>query len=369
MKWRRADMVTTHATPEQQRAAHLRDAARRIVAAPRLRVLIGVSPELAPLAYFPERALADLAIALAASPTIELVEDPQQAELALFTAHGSDLSGPIAQFRRISGAAIGLWFWDYHVARDGNLRSAAAADFLLPSHRYCADRVASGRAVLCAHVPACCIQFRASEAGTWLSADAPRDDALLVNYVDYPGTPRSKLFAALRGGMPEARVMLMPANDRRRYFALSEADRFREWTGHKTSLVVALERDLSTRLFDALLAGQVPVIAGPVDDLDRVIEPAERERLGVVCVRGLDVDSVRAGHRDASRRFDAGGAQAIRARHDWVAQGHLLHHRVEAMVAGVRQAAAGVSVREGRLWAAGTEGGLPTLAGGAPRPN
>ena len=62
---------------------------------------------------------------------------------------------------------------------------------------------------------------------------------------------RSEVIKSITENVPEAAVITMPAHDRSRYFLKTSAERFREWLGYKSTLILPLDSDLSTRLFDA----------------------------------------------------------------------------------------------------------------------
>jgi hypothetical protein len=336
------------------RAAFLSRRLRELGAAERVRFTFIPSTENRFIDYFPAELGVDLA-ALAArgldyvSPAGELVD----LDLVLVTAHGGDLGAPLFSARRSwpERTLLGAWFWDNHLAPFDNLRTALAVDVAFPSHRYCADRLLNPASVLGMHVPACSAQWTRAEAAAIVEerAAAPRSDRLLVNYVDYPFSWRGAVLHRLRDEAPECEVLLMDPGDRSRYFGRSRPARLEEWLGHKASLLLPIDADLSTRAFDALLAGQVLVVPrARVADLDAVIPPATQAALGVVLLPDLEVATVREGAREAARRFDAAGPAGVLERHRFALQNHLLVHRVAAMILGLTLAArAGVGVVAG----------------------
>lgn len=167
----------------------------------------------------------------------------------------------------------------------------------------------------------------------------PRKDKLLVNYVDYDASWRGPLLRAMRESLSaEADVLLMTRNDRTRYFGKSALDRFREWAAYKASIVLPLEADLSTRVFDGLLAGHILLVAPQVADFDRVIPAEDQKRLGVIRLRDLEVATIRAAVKRAISTFDGAGAQF---RHRYVLDNHMLSNRVGTILGRMKQVAAG----------------------------
>jgi len=119
---------------------------------------------------------------------------------------------------------------------------------------------------------------------------------------------------------------------RERYFGLSKTDQVREWCFYKTSVVIPVSADLSTRLFDALACGQLPIVSDVVMDLDRVISPDIQRSLPILKFRAGDFQSLRTMHAEAIRRFDEGGARAARGRHRYAMENHTLENRVASIV-------------------------------------
>jgi len=167
---------------------------------------------------------------------------------------------------------------------------------------------------------------------------------MLVNYVDYKWAWRTELLRALAAEAPEAEVVTMAAESRERYFGKSAAERFREWAGYKCTVVLPVDKDLSTRFFDALLAGLVPVVPRLVEDFDHVVPPADQEKLGIVRIDGVELAAVREGARKALACFDRMGQAGAQARHRYALENHLLGNRVHVLLNGMRQIADGSAV-------------------------
>lgn len=264
--------------------------------------------------------------------------DPRSPDLLIVTAHGSNLAPQLAAARRQLGSQcmVATWFWDNHLAPMNNMRTALASDFVFGSHAYAVEPILNPVAPYGAHAPACSGQWSRAQAsrGFARSIDRPRSDRLLINYVAYPAAARTPLLHALQGAnAPELEVLLMQPHDRSRYFSLSPDERFAEWASHKASLILPIDKDLSTRLFDALLCGQVPVLVrGSVADLDGVIAPADQQALGFVMIDSADVQSIRAGAVRAARLWDQQGSAGARHRHEFVLGHHMMASRLQTIL-------------------------------------
>ena len=256
--------------------------------------------------------------------------------VAILTAHGSDLSVPIWNLRRklSDDAMVAVWFWDNHLSHMNNLRTALAADFVFPSHAYIAHYLFNPVSVVAGSIPACSAQWTGDEAQRILLSHAgrPRAPKALLNYVDYEFSWRSGLLRELAASCRDADVLLMPPNERSRYFSKTREQRLAEWLHYKATVILPVDKDLSTRVFDALLAGQIPIVPLMVSDFDRVIPPQVQAELGIVRVNGLNTGEIQAAIAEALRRFDAMGAEGVERRQQFVLRHHMLHQRVAGIM-------------------------------------
>lgn len=273
-----------------------------------------------PFEFLPEDATTD-GPQLVAVQSIGIVEDAQR----------------IWELRANLGpeAIIAVWLWDNHTAYIPNLRAAQAADLVFFSHSSHSDYLQNPASALVGHVPACSAQWRHDDAAKLHErfSGAARRSELLVNYVEYPhAEERNRVIAAVREGIPEAAVLSMPAGDRKRYFCKDRAERFAEWARHKTTLILPLCEDLSTRVFDALLCGVVPIVPTNIPDFDLVIPDEVQQELGIVRITSYEIDEIRNAWRTAEANFDRLGPSGVEARHRHVLDNHLLINRITELL-------------------------------------
>lgn len=232
-------------------------------------------------------------------------------------------------------AIIVLWMWDNHTAHISNLRSALAADLVFFSHSPHADYLFNPASAVVGHVPACSAQWRHDDAAQLFreTGYAPRRHSLLMNYVEYDfAGERNAVIAAVREQIPEAAMLSMAAGDRRRYFGKSSQERFAEWAQHKTTLILPISEDLSTRLFDALLCGLVPIVPTSISDLDAIVPDEEQQALGIVRIGSYNVNEIRRATQAALQNFDELGPDGMLARHRLVLEHHMLGNRLTALL-------------------------------------
>ena len=333
------------------RARALNLQASALAAKDRLRFAFLPSPETDPIGYFP----ADLAPEMLplASQGFDFVprdEGLAGLDVVIVTAHGSDLSGWMTELRRQTGprTLLAAWLFDNHMPPPANVGTSRAADFIFPSHKFASGCLANPDSVLAAPVVACSCQWTREEAATLCRENLgkARSSQLLVNYVDYEFSWRSELLRALKAQCTEADVFLMAPDDRSRYFSKTKAERMQEWLRYKAALILPVSYDLSTRVFDALLAGLVPVVPWQVLDFDEVVPPEEQERLGIVRVEDMTVPAIRDAAAKAVRIYDDMGEAGAIARHEYALAQHMLANRVGAILSCIREVAAGVRTVE-----------------------
>lgn len=297
------------------------------------------SPETEFLRYLPE----DLSKEIAdwAPDTCRLIDPASSDEtpdIVLATTHVSDREPTwLWTLRERYGPhpLLGIWMWDNHFDHETNLKAAQVADLVFPSHHYDATYLTSPNALLSNHIAACSAQWTRSEAEQLFDryGRLPRKHALLVNYAKYDfAEERNTLIDLLGAHIPEADMLLMSQADRSRYFSKSRDARFAEWAAYKTTVIIPMIADLSTRFFDAMLAGLVPIVPSSVKDLDLLLSPQDQATLGIVRLPSYSLEDVSAAVKSALTLYDEGGIDGAIARHRYVLENHMVINRVTSML-------------------------------------
>ncbi len=261
-------------------------------------------------------------------------------DIAIITAHGSDLSAALWKFRQFaSNTLIAVWLWDNHICHAQNLQTTLATDLIFASHQYQLEYLINPVSILALHVPACSAQWTKHQASEIFAGEqrSARSNKILANYVDYEFSWRSSLLRRMKTELPEAEVILMSPNDRSRYFGKNSAERFEEWLGYKAALVLPFDQDLSTRVFDGLLAGQIIIAPQTIPDFDKVIPPDLQRRLGILRLPDLDMSTIRKFAWQAINTFDEAGEQGVRERHQYAIKNHMLVNRVKMMLEFIKK--------------------------------
>ena len=139
--------------------------------------------------------------------------------------------------------------------------------------------------------------------------------------------------------VPEHRIRLFSGAEALEYYGLSPADRFQQWASYKVSFNPAVRQDLSTRVFDSLIAGLIPIVPDTTLDLDAVIPPSEQHALPVVRYCEEADGAVVAAWREGLRRYDADGQAGADHRHRYALRHHTLPTRLRRIVDTLRDIA------------------------------
>ncbi len=328
----------------------VREIAERIAALrsrSRIRVRFAPSTETDFIGYFPQDLDSTLDLGDSRFEIVPRALDVPT-DVLIVTAHGANLSYALWELRdRPLDYLVAVWHWDNHGAQINNLHTALAADIVFPSHLHCAAYLANPMSILGPHVPACSAQWTRPDAVRFFAMRPKvRSDKLQVHFVDYQFSGRSALLHALSAEMKDADVRIMERSDRSRYFSKNRADRFAEWLGYKVSLVLPVNRDLSTRVFDGLLAGQTLLVPRDIPDFDEVIPPPLQQELGIVRFETAEVPAIAAAHREALAIFDRQGEAGMERRHRYVLENHMLANRIRTIAETLHRMASGdIAVR------------------------
>jgi hypothetical protein len=271
----------------------------------------------------------------------ELLALGQSFHVALICTHATgDHLPQLAVRARALAPLVVVWTWDNHHMRFENLCSTALADLVLPAHAFCGSDLKSPHAVVGRSFPLCSAQWSRELAAAVVAGEPgrARSDSLHGGYIMWPASERNPLLRALRDELPDAHLSLIEADDRGAYFSLGPDARLQDWASHKVSIQLPYANDLSLRVFDALIAGQIPIVPASCYDLDAVVPPALQESLPIVRIDDVSTASIAAAWHSALSRFDAMGEVGVLSRHSYA----MTHHHIAVRLAQIIDYVAGL---------------------------
>lgn len=277
----------------------------------------------------------DYAVRLVTSPGEILPDD----DFVVWLNHlqGDDVA--IDAYRARGGKAqiIG-WFWDNHHHMFPNRDVVERLDFWSAGHAFVSAYLSNDRSIQLPSTPLCVSQWSRQEARLFFeeTRGLRRKDTLYGGFVRYAFAEKRNALIQDLMATGEEGVYFLEESAQQTYFERSRRSRFLEWAGHKTSLCLPLDGDLSQRLFDALLTGQVPIAPRDIADLDSVIPPALQKSLPIVRFDKYRPADVARAHEEAIRLYDRDGEEGALRRHQAAVEGHMFSDRVAALLGHVR---------------------------------
>ena len=240
------------------------------------------------------------------------------------------------------------WFWDNHHHTDANFEVAESLDIVVPGHSAFESYLRNRHAVQLPTVPLATTQWTQAEAARWSEhiASCRRSSALYGGYIEYGYSDRIKFVKDIQAALPDNNLYSIEERQMHKYFAMTPDARIKDWAGHMVSLVLPLRHDLSQRVFDALLAGQIPLVPDDLLALDRVFGTDAQYELPIVRFRYGDAESVRQAHERAVALLRKDGADGVRRRHNTALEHHMFGARIESILGMLREIDVYTSARE-----------------------
>ena len=263
----------------------------------------------------------------------DVVKAGEHYDVALVLTHWVDEVSNLRLARSHDSAdLIVLWIWDNHIAENFHRQAASLADVVIPAHAFNVGYLRCPLNIVLPAVSIPSVQWNRTTIETVFETErfGDRLDGLYGPYFTYKEYPEREflLRKCVEENVSDA-IKLRNGNDNRdNFFSTSSADRLREWMTYKTSLCLPLKHDLSSRFFDALVAGQVPIAPTRILDLDLVIDPKVQAWLPIIRFEDYTVEAVSAAYKEAMRRFDAEGATGVLRRNKYALENHLATNRL-----------------------------------------
>jgi len=277
------------------------------------------------------------------SSDVQLAKENRKFDIAIVCQHiGLEHRIQFVLREKQMAPLVVVWAWDNHLDPYANLNFNALADVVIPSHKYCANALKSPQLLLGRTVPQCTSQWARSFARERIDRDKAqfRSNALHGGYVLWPIGNRTELLYKIKDAIPGNAIKLIDHKNREAYFGRSLEDRFAEWVLYKVSLAIPLTNDLSQRVFDALIAGQIPIVPESCYDLDQVVPVQTQKLLPIIRTKGLSPSEITEAWQQAIKLFDEMGTEGILNRHAFAREHHHISIRISQVTEYVKDIAA-----------------------------
>jgi hypothetical protein len=268
----------------------------------------------------------------------EVLQQRSHYDVCVLSCHNEGEEKILFNLRRNNLAGLYfVWMWDNHHHHVTNLRTAMLADVVFSSHWH-DHQYLNFPITLCGpHIPLHSRQWSARLISQIYPDGLPisRADGIFGGFGHYRGlSKRNAFIEQLMTQCPGHALSLVNVES---YYQVPVKDRLAAWMNHKVHLIVPVARDLSSRLFEALMTGQIPLVPDDVPDLDRVVPTDLQQSLPILRWRHDSTESVQAAWRHGVERFDSEGAVGVARRHAFAREHHSLTARFQSFAAFVRK--------------------------------
>lgn len=283
----------------------------------------------------------------------EVLRSGEVFDVAILCCHLTGEEAALFELRQSGLAALyGVWFWDNHHHHHVNMRVAMLADLVFVSHWHNRHYLNLPAVLPATHIPAYSRHWSPGAIAFHYPDGLPieRRNALFGGFGRYVwAVERNRFIEALAAACPDNSLTLGKIDT---YFQISAAEQLKAWTAHKVQLIVPINHDVSSRLFGALLTGQIPLVPDDVPDLNNLLNTEIQATLPILRYQAGEVASAEAAWRQGLKLFDAEGAAGVRRRHEFAARYHSLPARLADFAAFIRRPGPFKLVGDGRtqLW-------------------
>jgi hypothetical protein len=263
-----------------------------------------------------------------------VIDEKRRYDLIVLCGHNAGEEAILFTLRHLGIASAYLaWGWDHHHHRYEFFRIAALADATFVAHWNHRDYVNHPLILPGCHVPCPACQFSPAAVAKVFPDGLPaeRQNEPYFGFGNYRWAERDAFLGELQREFRP--VFFGNVID---YFRQPLEDRLRTWAERKAHIVVPVANDLSMRVWEALLTGQIPLVPTDVPDLDLIVPRDLQMALPILRYEPYSLDSLRAACAQALARFDAEGAAGVQRRHAFARDHHSLQARLDRIATFLR---------------------------------
>lgn len=161
------------------------------------------------------------------------------------------------------------WFWDNHHQYSDNAEIAKQVHICVPAHHHGSRMLEYVNPATTYPMPLGCSQWSAVRLYDFLgsSVSTPREYLLKARFSDWHVAPERKEIVDYycRWGLGEdlkgKRILLSCTKPNEvEFFSFSPLEQFHDWLSTTTTLVLSVRNDVSSRFFDSLASGSIPIV-------------------------------------------------------------------------------------------------------------
>jgi hypothetical protein len=237
---------------------------------------------------------------------------------------------------RYPNALYVIWAVDNHHMYHDNASLGALFDIIIPAHETRTDYLRLLTDNVLRTVPCGIWQWSAKQLEALFPkyAELPRSDELYGGFSAYPQfVERNSLVADCIRVFPSHALTQVPMpGGQNPFFNLSAEEQLADFSAYKVGLQVAARNDTTSRIFDSLVTGQIPIIQTCLNGFNWIIPIEDQMMLPVVWILENTYRGVKRAWRQALQAFAQDGVDGIWRRHRYSMKHHLLQNRIKQIL-------------------------------------
>ena len=236
---------------------------------------------------------------------------------------------------------LASWFWDNHHQCAETSQVASLTDVYFSGHFYKSSYIENYLSINGGFIPMFPVPWTLSEVEetATMALLAPRSDRLYGGYNSYPQfANRDAIIAEVKATIADANIFLTPVGtplEKHPFNSKTTQQRLLEYMSHKVVFCIPVDQDLTCRMFDALLAGCIPLLVGRPPDLDLVFSRDLQALLPIIVSEDASPSSVRSGYDKCLAQFDLKGVDGVMFRHVYAKDNHMPEHRLKQIIKSI----------------------------------
>ena len=200
----------------------------------------------------------------------EVLNGSRRYDICIVGGHNENDEALLFNLRHANVASTYFaWLWDHHHHHVNFIRTSLLADVVFVSHWFDRQYLNHPLTLPGCHVPCFCRQWSPALIAREFPQGLPaaRQDEPYGGFGRYAWLPeRNRFIDELRPHFAS-----IWAGNIEEYFLLPVEERLRRWVERKVHLAIPVANDVSLRIWEALMTGQIPLVPHDVPDLDLAV--------------------------------------------------------------------------------------------------
>ncbi len=227
------------------------------------------------------------------------------------------------------------WFWRSADDPFENHSVAQAADVVLSGQADCGQYLRSDAAIHGGYLPTSVTQWARQNAETWFNEfdGSSRNQPLHCPFVDESHDTESALtLRRLIEALSAPAISMISRENYELDLVHTGKERFAQSCRFQTALVPPGRDELLERIYEALLAGQIPLVPASENALDLMFPREVQESLPIIRFRAGDAADFKEAYQNSAASIKKEGDDGARRRHAYALENGMFSSRINDML-------------------------------------